>query len=83
MEGPELHLVALRIGVDIGGTFTDLVVAGREGSVHAFKTPTTPDDPARGMLDALGMAAKAFGVETKDLLTRGSHFVHGSDEYNS
>ncbi|MER9426797.1 hydantoinase/oxoprolinase family protein [Mesorhizobium sp. M0317] len=68
----------LRIGVDIGGTFTDLVLTDREGSTHAFKTPTTPDDPAQGVLDALEKAAGALGVDTRVLLSQCSHFVHGT-----
>ncbi|MEW6217739.1 MAG: hydantoinase/oxoprolinase family protein, partial [Candidatus Bipolaricaulota bacterium] len=40
------------IGVDIGGTFTDVVVLG-EGGLLLFKFPSTPDDPARGVLAAL------------------------------
>ncbi len=42
-----------RIGVDVGGTFTDLVVLGADGSVAVRKVPTTADDPARGVLAAL------------------------------
>ena len=38
-----------RVGVDIGGTFTDLVVAGEDGSVHAEKLLTTPDDFGQGI----------------------------------
>ena len=41
-----------RIGVDIGGTFTDLVVAGAAGELFAHKAPTTPQDPTVGVLDA-------------------------------
>ena len=44
----------LRIGVDTGGTFTDVVaVDGRTGAVAITKTPSTPDDPARGVLTGL------------------------------
>lgn len=40
------------MGVDIGGTFTDIVVLG-EGGPRLYKFPSTPDDPARGVLAAL------------------------------
>jgi N-methylhydantoinase A len=41
----------LRIGVDTGGTFTDVVALDtRSGAVTTTKTPSTPDDPARGFL---------------------------------
>ena len=41
-----------RIGVDIGGTFTDLVLAGSDGTIEVFKVPSVPGDPSRGALDA-------------------------------
>lgn len=41
----------IRLGVDIGGTFTDLVLIDeRRGAVHIAKVLTTPDDPAEGTL---------------------------------
>lgn len=46
------RLVGTAIGVDIGGTFTDVVVLG-EGGPRLYKFPSTPDDPARGVLAAL------------------------------
>jgi N-methylhydantoinase A len=41
-----------RVGVDVGGTFTDLV-AVEDGRVSVRKTPSTPDAPERGVFDAL------------------------------
>ncbi|OGK87508.1 MAG: hypothetical protein A2X52_18305 [Candidatus Rokubacteria bacterium GWC2_70_16] len=53
-----------RIGVDIGGTFTDVVVADeRGGRLDVVKVPTTPRDFAQGVLEALAAAARAHGVE--------------------
>ncbi|MCE2527641.1 MAG: hydantoinase/oxoprolinase family protein [Actinomycetia bacterium] len=46
----------LRIGVDIGGTFTDWVMVDREGNVQVVKTPTTPDGFG-GVFNAMGEAA--------------------------
>jgi 5-oxoprolinase (ATP-hydrolysing) len=43
-----------RIGVDVGGTFTDLVLVDEEaGRVTVDKVPSTPDDPARGVIDGI------------------------------
>ncbi len=41
-----------QIGIDIGGTFTDIVLLDRSGP-RLYKFPSTPDDPARGVLQAL------------------------------
>ncbi|MFP5296152.1 MAG: hydantoinase/oxoprolinase N-terminal domain-containing protein, partial [Alphaproteobacteria bacterium] len=38
---------------DVGGTFSDLVVEDDAGRFHGFKAPTTPDDPAAGVLAAV------------------------------
>ncbi|KKC33511.1 hydantoinase/oxoprolinase family protein [Devosia psychrophila] len=53
-----------RIGVDVGGTFTDFTLLDEtSGEIHFYKTPSTPHDPSeaienglRGMLDTLGYA---------------------------
>jgi len=42
-----------RVGVDVGGTFTDIVALTPDGVITVRKVPSTPDDPARGMIDAL------------------------------
>lgn len=45
----------LRIGIDIGGTFTDFVVVDEESKkMSRFKRLSTPDDPARAVLEGLG-----------------------------
>jgi N-methylhydantoinase A/oxoprolinase/acetone carboxylase beta subunit len=40
------------LGVDVGGTFTDLVLADGDGT-RVAKTPSTPDDQAEGILTGL------------------------------
>ena len=50
---PVSHTIA---GVDVGGTFTDLVLLDRDRRVHLAKTPTTPENQAFGVLNALASA---------------------------
>ena len=45
--------VSLRVGVDIGGTFTDIVVLGSDGSIHTKKVSSSVDDYARAIVDGL------------------------------
>jgi N-methylhydantoinase A len=66
------------IGVDTGGTFTDVVVLADTGQVWTAKASTTPDDFSRGVMDAVGEAAQIMGVESSDLLGRTTLFKHGS-----
>src|SRR5437899_10440360 len=53
----------MRVGVDVGGTFTDLVVLGPRGLV-ALKVPSTPDAPERGIWDAFDKAGLAAPPES-------------------
>ena len=49
------------MGVDVGGTFTDLVAWDGAGQMSALKVPTTPDNPAGGVLSGLAAVARAVG----------------------
>jgi N-methylhydantoinase A len=52
-----------RIGIDIGGTFTDVaLIEDTSGSVGVAKVPTTPDDLARGVLTALKIAMERHQI---------------------
>jgi N-methylhydantoinase A len=60
--------MAWRIGVDIGGTFTDVaLVDDASGRIGVAKVPTTPADLAGGVLAALGTAMERYGVAAADV----------------
>jgi N-methylhydantoinase A len=67
-----------RIGVDIGGTFTDLLVADDGGDARVYKAPTTPDDPTIGFFRGLERAAADLELSLADLLTQVDTIVHGT-----
>lgn len=54
---------AYRIGVDIGGTFTDLVVVGADGRVATRKISSTPDDYGRAILDGVTALLQGLAVD--------------------
>ncbi|KQU92799.1 5-oxoprolinase [Mesorhizobium sp. Root102] len=68
----------MRFAIDTGGTFTDLIVEDDEGECRMFKARTTPDDPITGLLNALTLAADAYGMTLGELLRRGEILVHGT-----
>ena len=67
-----------RIGVDVGGTFTDLAIIDADGSLHIAKVPSTPSDPSEGVLTAVETIATQTGLTVCKLLECCSYFVHGS-----
>src|SRR5437867_8601746 len=52
----------MRVGVDVGGTFTDLVALGEDGTISVRKVVTTPDDPAVAMFRALDADPRPVAV---------------------
>ena len=67
----------MRIAVDTGGTFTDLVLENNT-SLQMFKTSTTPKDPIEGILNAVDMAAKGNNLSIEQLLAKTDTFIHGT-----
>jgi N-methylhydantoinase A len=64
-----------RLGVDIGGTFTDFALFGLEGGTLAiFKQLTTPDDPSRAVIDGIG----ALLTREQVVITDVTEVVHGT-----
>src|SRR5213594_2824441 len=54
---------AVRVGVDVGGTFTDLVALADDGTIEVRKVVTTPEDPAVGLFHALDPLKPPHTVE--------------------
>lgn len=67
--------MAYRVGVDIGGTFTDLIlVRDATGDFTVAKALTTPDDPARAVAAALEDALSRAGVAADEV----AQIIHGT-----
>jgi N-methylhydantoinase A len=67
-----------RIGIDVGGTFTDLVSVDALGQVTLAKVATTPTDQSLGVMAGLERLAASLGIETGALLQRTERIVHGT-----
>lgn len=65
----------LLIGVDVGGTFTDLVLTDtRDGKTTTHKVASTPDDPSRAVLEGVEKICANAHVAVGDV----AHFFHGT-----
>jgi N-methylhydantoinase A len=82
MNNPEIN--SLRIGIDIGGTFTDFVIAGTNGELFTFKLPTTPDDPSKAVLSGLERireyqnGSKNWNASLHSVVQANWQIIHGS-----
>lgn len=63
-----------RLGIDIGGTFTDLVLLSDDGAAAVGKVLTTPHDPAAAVLQGLGELLDRAALSPRHV----SHLVHGT-----
>ena len=53
---------SFRIGADVGGTFTDVILMDGEGKIWTHKIPSTPPDFERAVLDAIGRLLRETGI---------------------
>src|ERR671937_2530732 len=67
--------MAYRLGVEVGGTFTDLLLVRDEtGELHRVKTPSTPADPSEGVLVGVRRICEESGVSPGEL----AYVLHGT-----
>ncbi|NKB59840.1 MAG: hydantoinase/oxoprolinase family protein [Alphaproteobacteria bacterium] len=67
-----------RIGIDVGGTFTDVVAIENTGRVTLAKAPSTPQDQSIGVIDGLNRLAERLGLSLTSLLQQAERIVHGT-----
>src|SRR3989441_3107737 len=67
-----------RIGIDVGGTFTDLAAVDETGRVVIAKCASTPRDQSEGLMEGLGLLAAECGTDLAGLLARTERIVHGT-----
>ncbi len=67
-----------RIGIDVGGTFTDFLVTREGFEPQIFKTLSTPNDPSIGLLNGLSSIATEAGVSLEELASSIDTIVHGT-----
>ena len=68
----------MRISIDTGGTFTDLVCEDKKNKLKVFKVPTTPENPSIGILDGLKQIATSYEKNFKEFLSDVDTIIHGT-----
>jgi N-methylhydantoinase A len=68
----------MRISIDVGGTFTDLVADFGTGALQMFKAPTTYPDPLNGIFDVIGRAASSKSLSVDELLGKTELLFHST-----
>ncbi len=66
--------MGLRIGADVGGTFTDIVLEQADGSFVSTKVLTTHNAPEEGILDGIAALADEYGIDLADV----EQIIHGT-----
>ena len=67
--------MSYRLGVDVGGTFTDLLLINEgDSSFHIAKVPSTPADPSIGVLRGTDRVCELAGIDAGEI----DHVMHGS-----
>ena len=68
----------MRISIDTGGTFTDLVCEDKKNNLKIFKVPTTPENPSIGILNGLKQIATLYKKNFTDFLSDIDTIIHGT-----
>lgn len=66
------------LGIDVGGTFTDVVIIDERNEVAVMKIPSTPDNPLEGIRNGLREIAGLVGCGEEELVKNTERFVHGT-----
>lgn len=68
-------VASFRLGVDVGGTFTDLLLINEQnGETYSAKVPSTPKDPSVGVLNGVARICTQNGIDPKRI----THVMHGT-----
>ena len=67
-----------RLGIDAGGTFTDFILADRDGGVRIFKTLSTTQSPTQAIRNGLALIAEETGISPAMLVSNADLCINGT-----
>jgi len=68
----------MKIGIDVGGTFTDFLLVNDDGSLEVYKVLSTPEDPSIGLINGLNEMAGSKNTELENFIKGVEIIVHGT-----
>ncbi|MCX6190233.1 MAG: hydantoinase/oxoprolinase family protein [Bacteroidetes bacterium] len=71
-------MTRFKLGIDIGGTFTDLICVSSEGKTSVHKTLSTPQDPSIGFIHGIREVAAMTGMTFENFIASIDTIVHGT-----
>ncbi len=70
--------MGFKIGIDVGGTFTDFLLVSDDGTSEIYKVLSTPDDPSIGFMNGISEMASKKGMTVEEFISKVSVIVHGT-----
>ncbi len=67
-----------RLGIDAGGTFTDFILADRDGDVRIFKALSTPQDPTQAIRNGLKLIEEETGITAQQIVSNADLCINGT-----
>jgi len=67
-----------KIGIDVGGTFTDFLLARQDGTTEVYKVLSTPEDPSLGLMNGLEEMARDRKISLQEFIKEVDTIVHGT-----
>jgi len=67
-----------RLGIDAGGTFTDFILADRDGEVRIFKALSTPQDPTQAIRNGLKLIEEETGITARQIVSNADLCINGT-----
>ncbi len=67
-----------RLGIDAGGTFTDFILADKDGGVQIFKVLSTPNEPTKAIRNGLALITEETGITAEEIVSNSDLCINGT-----
>lgn len=67
-----------RLGIDAGGTFTDFILADRDGDIRLFKVLSTPNNPTKAIRNGLALIEEETGLSPTEIVSNSDLCINGT-----